>query len=214
MIITYHGGAYCRVSHGNITIATNPISKNSRLKSTKGGSDIVLVSLQDPDFNGIEQVTHGDKIPFCIEGPGEYEVKDIFIKGFQTNSLYGAKVDTPRINTVFLLNMEGISILVLGALSDAKLAPSILEEIDRVDVLITPIGGNGVLSSIEAHKLGVSLDAKIIIPTLYDTPSAEKVALSHFLKEAGVEYSKPQEKLILKKKDVEMQSGSVVVLSS
>ncbi|MBX4211005.1 MBL fold metallo-hydrolase [Candidatus Parcubacteria bacterium] len=82
MVITYHGAEFFKVQFGDTVIAYNPISKDSKQKTTRFGADIVLSSLNHPDFNGIDNATHGDRNPFVITGPGEYEVKGIFIKGF------------------------------------------------------------------------------------------------------------------------------------
>ena len=73
MIITYLGAEFFKVQFGDITLAFNPISKDSKLKPSRFGADIVFVSTYHEDFNGIDQVTHGDKKPFVIAGPGEYE---------------------------------------------------------------------------------------------------------------------------------------------
>lgn len=211
MVITHLGGECIKIVHGETTIAYNPPSKSSKLSSTKFGSDIALISINHPDMNGVDQVGHGERVPVSITGPGEYEIQDIFVKGFATKSNYDSK-DTPRGNSVYFMKMEGIDLLFLGALSETKLAPAILEEIDNVDILFIPIGGNGVLDPAEASKLATSLDAKIIIPIHYHG-IGEKDSLERFLKEEGVEGVKPQEKFTVKKKDIDTQSGEVVVLS-
>ena len=114
MVITYHGGESFKVTFGDTTVAINPISKESKLSGARFGADIAIVSLNDKDFNGVEQVTHGDRKPFLISGPGEYEIKKVFIKGFQSVSEYGG---SERINTVYSIMLEGMNLVVLGALS-------------------------------------------------------------------------------------------------
>ena len=63
-------------------MALNPISKDSKFKPSRFGADITLITTKDPDFNGRDQTSRGDKSSFIIDGPGEYEIKDVFIKGF------------------------------------------------------------------------------------------------------------------------------------
>jgi hypothetical protein len=70
------------------------------------------------------------------------------------------------------------------------------------------VGGRGALSPAEAKKLAVKLEAKIIIPVLYDEKS-----LKQFLKEEG-EDVKQVEKLTVKPRDVTGKESEVVVLSS
>src|SRR3989344_4560435 len=103
MIITYLGGEFVKVQFGDTTLAFNPISKDSKLKASKFGADIVLTSISHPDMNGVDQVSFGEKKPFVITSPGEYEVKGIFIKGFESISNYGGE---KHINTIYFVTME------------------------------------------------------------------------------------------------------------
>ncbi len=210
MIITYHGADFFKVSFGDTTIAVNPISKDSKLKSTKFGSDITLVSLNSPDHNGTDVTSRGEKESFVISGPGEYEVSGVFIKGFISNSVYGGE---ERFNTIYTVNLEGMNLCFLGPLSDEKLNAETKEAIDGIDVLFVPIGGNGVLDPAVAHKLAVQFSPKIIIPSHF-AEVGDKNALKVFLKEAGEESVKPVDKLTIKKKDLEGKEGDVIVLEA
>ena len=212
MIITYLGGEFIKVQFGDTTLAFNPISKDSSLKPSKFGADIVLSSINHPDMNGIDQVTFGEKIPLAIRGPGEYEARGIFIKGFPSESHYdgGAKAGDKLINTIYSVALEGMNITFLGALDEAELPKEADEEIDGVDVLFVPIGGAGVLDPAKAYKLAVSIGPKLIIPIHYGDIGG-KDALKVFLKEAG-ENPSPVSKLTLKKKDLEGKDAEVVVL--
>ena len=96
MIITYLGHEAFKIQFGDTVIAVNPPSKDSKHKASRFGADIALVSLNDADFNGVENVTHGERVPFSVTGPGEYEIKGIFVKGFKSESHYGGSKD-PRI---------------------------------------------------------------------------------------------------------------------
>ena len=210
MIITHHGADFFKVSFGDTTIAVNPISKDSKIKSTKFGSDITLVSLNSPEHNGVEQTSRGEKESFVIQGPGEYEVQGVFIKGFLSNSVYGGK---EHINTIYTVALEGINLGFLGALSDEKLSSEAKEGLDGIDILFVPVGGDGVLDPATAHKLAVAFEPKIIIPSHF-AEVGEKDALKKFLKESGEESVKPIDKLTIKKKDVEGKEGEVIVLEA
>ena len=214
MIITYHTGEFVKITRGDTTLAFNPISKESKLSGPKFGADIVLITTADKDFNGVEQVTYGDNDPFVIFGPGEYEVEKIFIKGLPSISRYGGD---ERPNTIYIVTLEGMSICFLGALSrgnaDSHVDLKIFEDIDGIDILFVPIGGDGVLTPSEAHSIGVKLEAKIIIPIHYEG-IGEKDSLKVFLKECGAEKEKSSSKITIKKKDVEGRVGDIVVVSS
>jgi L-ascorbate metabolism protein UlaG (beta-lactamase superfamily) len=158
-------------------------------------------------MNGVDQVAFGDKKPFVISGPGEYEIKDVFIKGLPSQSGYDGE---KRINTIYSVTLEGMNICFLGAVSTPELPKETDEAIEEVDILFVPIGGNGVLEPSQAYKLAVSIEPKIIIPILYDDAKGKDL-LKAFLKEAG-ENPKPETKITLKKKDLEGKEAEVVVL--
>jgi len=215
MIITYLGAESCKIQFGDTTIACNPVSKESKLKQAKYGSDIVMVTAHNPDFNGIEQVTHGERTPFVIDGPGEYEVKGVFIKGLPSVTNYsknGTKGEE-KINTIYTITLESMNICFLGAISSPELKSQTIEELDEIDVLFVPIGGDGVLDPRQAYRLAVSLEPKIIIPIHYGEIGTED-ALKVFLKEAGEKNPQTVAKLTLKRKDLEGKNASVVVLES
>lgn len=208
MVISYSGAECFKVSFGDITLAFNPISKDSKLKPAKFGSDIVLVSLNNPDFNGADTATFGDRQPFVVSGPGEYEIKEITVKGFASKSNYGGG---EHLNTVYFVTLEGMNLCFLGALGNPDLPLEAKQELDDVDILFVPVGGAGVLDHAEAYKLAVKLEPRIVIPMHYGEVGA-KDALKLFLKEAGAEGTKAIDKLTLKKKDLEGKEVEVVVL--
>src|ERR1700733_10831896 len=186
MVITYLGAEFFKVQFGDITLAFNPDSKDSKIKPSRFGADIVLVSTYHEDFNGIDQVTHGDKKPFAITGPVEYEVKGVFIKGLASESGYGLKTgEKPLVNAIYTVSLENMNLCFLGALNNSELANETVEALDEIDILFVPIGGEGVLDAAKAYKLAVSLEPKIIIPMHYGTSGADigvANALKTFLK--------------------------------
>jgi L-ascorbate metabolism protein UlaG (beta-lactamase superfamily) len=207
MIITHYGRQHFKLQVGDLTIATNPVSKDGNGKITKYGADICLITTNHPDYNGEEQVTHGEKKPFVIRGAGEYEVGGIFIKGFATEvELLEGKKKKKYQNTTYVFTLDNIRVTFLGALHH-MLAPEHKEIIDETDVLFVPVGGDDTtLNPYDAHKLSVSLEPKLTIPMDYNEQT-----LPIFLKEAGAEKVDPVEKLTIKKKDIEGKLGEVVL---
>lgn len=206
MVINYLGGQCFKVSFGDTTLAFNPIAKGSKLKQAKFGADVAFVTMNHPDFNGSEQVVYGERQPFVVAGPGEYEVGDVTARGFGVSTKYDGE---DRFNTMYYATLEGINMLFLGSITDPKIDPKILEEFGDIDILFVPIGGKDMLDPAAAAGLAVQLEPKLIIPMHYTDAD-----LKAFLKEAGAESSKPQEKLTLKKKDILTMEGEVAVLSS
>ncbi len=207
MIITHFGREHFKLQVGDLTVAVNPVSKEGKGKVSKYGADIALITTNHPDYNGYEQTELGTKVPFIIKGAGEYEVKDIFIKGFSTvTKLKDGKKENEYQNTSYVFTIDGIRVTFLGALS-IMLEPQHKEIIDETDILFIPVGEDGfLLNPYDAHKLAVSLEPKLVIPMDYNEQS-----LPIYLKESGAERIEPVEKLTIKKKDIEGKLGEIVL---
>lgn len=207
MIITYFGKQFFKITQGEMAIAFNPVSKASKSGvSAHFGADIALITTNHPDYNGVEQLSHGERNPFAITGPGDYEVKEIFVKGIMSNAEIGGK---KYINSIYLLSVDNISIAFLGAISDVEISIEAREEITEPDVLFIPVGGKGEFNVKQSAKLASSLEPKLIIPMDYDAET-----LKAFLKELGEEKAEVVDKLTLKRKDLEGKEGEVIVLKS
>lgn len=206
MVISYAGGECFKVTFGDLTLALNPLGKGSKLGSSKFGADIALVSLDHEDFNGVENASFGERQPFVIQGPGEYEVKGVAVRGFGAPTVYDGAA---TINTIYSVQLEGMTLCFMGAQGSAELPAAAKQELDEIDILFVPVGGGEVLDHAAAYKLAVSLGPKVVIPMHYDASS-----LKAFLKEAGAEGTKPEEKLTVKKKDIEGKQAEVVVLGA
>src|SRR5581483_1019479 len=134
-----------------------------------------------------------------------YEIKDVFIKGFKSDSKYGGE---DRLNTIYTVHLENMNLCFLGAHGSKDIPDNASEALDDVDILFVPIGVDGVTSPADAYKLAVKIEPKLIIPLSF----GNSAALKSFLKEAGEEATKPTDKLTLKKKDLEGKEADILVL--
>ncbi|MSR87559.1 MAG: hypothetical protein EXS69_00055 [Candidatus Zambryskibacteria bacterium] len=195
MIISYQGGECFKISQGDLTLAVNPNKKMS--------ADITLFSTVSTDASsGTSALALGamaDKAGFVIDGPGEYEIKDIFVKGFLSKA-------RDSINTIYMISFEGLNLCFLGALADPQIPAETLESLENIDILFVPVGGKEVLDPAVAYKLAVSLEPSIIIPMHYDGTT-----LAQFIKEGG-EKVEPLDKFVVKKKDLEGKEGEIILL--
>lgn len=209
MIITFHGAEFFKVSFGDTTLAFNPISKKSKLKQSRFGADVALVSLEHPDMNGVDQVSLGEKEPFVVQGPGEYEVREVLIKGYPLATEYGGE---DRINTAYLVKLEKMNLLYLGATNTKEFPKELNEAIEDIDILFVPIGGEGVLPAGKAYELAVSISPRLIVP-MHHEGVGEKDSIKQFLKEEGSSTNnhKPVNKLTLKSKDLEGKQNEIVI---
>lgn len=205
MVITFLGKQFFKISQGDLVLAFNPISKDSKSISvpSRFGSNLALSTINHPDYNGFETVSYGESFPFAISGPGDYEIRDIFIKGILSNTEIDGK---KYINTIYKLSIEGISVCFLGVVTDEKLIGVTRDQISSPDILFVPVNH---LEPAKAYKLAVALEPKIIIPMDYDEKS-----LKMFIKEAGIEKINKLDKLTIKSKELIGREGEVIVLAS
>lgn len=207
MIITHHGKQFFKLQTGDRVIALNPIAKESKFKTSGFGADVALITTNHPDYNGSETVTYGDRAPFIISGPGEYELSGIIFRGYGSKGTDGKK---DLSNAIYYFEFDGIKICFLGALYEGNISTEAREAIDDVDILFVPIGGKTVINAEAAAKLARTFEAKMVIPMDYGNDQ-EPDALKKFLKETSTKETAPVEKLTLKLRDLSGKEGEVVV---
>ena len=129
MEIYWHGQACFEIrslssdSKTKTRIITDPYSNSIGLKLPLLKADLLLITHNHEDHNNASAVKDN---PFIIEGPGEYEVKDVFVKGFFASHGQKDKKDLGRI-TVYIIEAEGIKICHLSDFSQKELLPEQLE---------------------------------------------------------------------------------------
>ena len=208
MVIQKTGGYGFKISAGPVTVAVNPPSARSKKhKVSKFGADVVLVSVPDADWNGVETATHGEKAPFAITGPGAYEVGDVRITGYASRADYNDVLSDVG-NTIYIVEMDGIRVLVLGALSSSKLPQEARGEMEDIGIVLVPVGG-GTLEPKAAHELVTNIEPKAVIP--YAVGSDKDI--QSFLKAAGETGVKSTDKFTVRRKELDAMDGDVVLLA-
>ena len=210
MVITFYGEGCFKLQSGDFVILTDPIDSKTGLTPPRFKTDVILKTLSPlPLANQlINQPTSQ-----LIYGPGEYNIKDINITGF----LLAKESSEKFFKTIYLLEMEGIKLCLLGHLSEIP-EPTILEHLEGIDILFVPAGGPPFLSQKLSVKAIKQLEPKIIIPCFFKIPSLKRPAdkIEVFLEEFNGPKTKQieaQEKLVVKKKDVsDIKKTEIVVL--
>ncbi|MEN9604664.1 MAG: hypothetical protein RJB39_349 [Candidatus Parcubacteria bacterium] len=202
MILNFFGNQFFKFQVGDSVLATDPFSKESSFKAGKFGADVVLQSTIHEDMSGGEEYTYGNKVPHVIKGPGEYEVSGIFIKGYPAYTNYG-EINHACGTTYYTFEFDGIRIAFLGALGkdEEKGEKKFISIEGEVDILMLPIAGDGRLSVKQAAEYVTNIEPKIVIPMGFS--DIKDPHLQAFIKEMGETSAEPQEKLTIKKKEVE-----------
>ncbi len=209
-IITAHN------KNEQVFITIDPFSEEIGLRVPKLEADILLISHNHPDHNDIKavQARNGRQNLFLISGPGEYEIKEVYIQGIP--AFHDEKNGKERgENTIYTIEAEDLKLCHLGDLGQKELTGEQLDKIGDVDVLMVPVGGGGyTISAKEALKIMSQIEPKITIPMHYQIPKL-KLKLDgadKFLKALGVRKIEPQNKLTIKKKDISSEEAKIIVL--
>ncbi|HET8626670.1 MAG TPA: MBL fold metallo-hydrolase [Thermomicrobiales bacterium] len=197
--IKWFGHDCFRVRGREATILMDPVGKTTGYALPKQKADIVTVSHPHPGHNALGQVQDGY---FLIDGPGEYEVSDVFIKGIRTFH-DNERGQRHGFNTIYVLELEDLRICHLGDLGHT-LTEEQAELLDDVDVLMVPVGGGNALDSVGANEVIGQIEPRIVIPMHFQTAAGDTTSdrVERFCKELGIENLASQEKLTVRKGDL------------
>ena len=199
--------------NGQVSIVIDPFSEDTggSLKLPKMEAALLLVTHGHQDHNNVKAISGS---PFLISGPGEYEIKDVFVQGipaFHDNEHGKERGET----TIYTIETEDIRLCHLGDLGQTELFSEQLEKIGEVDILMAPVGGVYTIDGKEAVKIISQIEPKITIPMHYYLPKLKyKIeGLDNFLKALGLKSVQPESKLSIKKKDLSEEEAKIVVLT-
>ena len=157
-------------------------------------ADIVTVSHFHPGHSYIEGIANSPK---QIKSPGEYEIGNIFITGLASYH-DKEKGETKGKNTIYLIEMEGLSLCHLGDLGHA-LTSSLAGELGNCDILFLPVGEVSTISVDEATEIVKQLTPHIVIPMHYKTDVLTRnlEPVDKFLAKMGIHEIEPKPKLLI-----------------
>ncbi len=188
-----------RIRAREATVLTDPVGRVTGYPLPKQTADVVTLSHDHPGHANLDAV----KQPYALlQGPGEYEVHDVFVTGIRTYH-DEAKGAERGYNTVYLIELENLVVCHLGDLGH-PLTEEQAETMANVDVLLVPVGGGDVLDPAKAAEIVAQLEPKLVIPMQYATAQGDKQlgGLEPFCKELGVEVPAGEEKLSLRQSDL------------
>ena len=196
-----------KVGDKEVTLLTDPYENESALRFPKTVQpDILVLSHQDRSHFNLEPV-QGE--PFTVSDPGEYEVKGLFVQGFQDMA-----ADTGLKRPVlYRFVVEGMSIAFLGQLK-RNLTDKEIELLGDVDLLLLPVGGGDVMDPKTAGKLLSVIEPRMAIPLHFDIPGIKTKLESAdaFCKALGACKRQDANKLKITKKDLPQDELVVTVL--
>lgn len=206
MTISWFGLSSFKITSKDVTIITDPFGSSTGLTPVRGAADIVIST--NPALDWCNNFSSISGNPFMITGPGEYDVKGVFVIG------HSAENKELGINTIFSIQVEGIRIAFLGGLKQSQLTDEQKQIFEGSDIVLIPIGGKQILDFETGAKIANQLEPYIVIPHSYKTPGLELnlEKSDKFLQEMGGKHTE-EEKLTLKKKDLTGEATSLVILT-
>ncbi|MEA2524462.1 MAG: hypothetical protein QOG89_3817 [Thermomicrobiales bacterium] len=204
----WFGHSCFRIKAREATVLTDPVGRVTGYAMPKQTADIVTVSHDHPGHANLDAVKPEYKL---VNGPGEYELHEVFITGIRT--YHDDKKGKERgYNTVYLIEVEGMVICHLGDLGHA-LSEEQAEAMAGCDVLLVPAGGGTVLDPAGVVEVIGQLEPKIVIPMQYATEIGDTNlgGVDAFCKLLGVELPAAEDKLVIRQSELG-EAMRVVVL--
>jgi L-ascorbate metabolism protein UlaG (beta-lactamase superfamily) len=177
MDITWIGHSCFRLKGPKSTVITDPFPPTLGLPLGDLEASLITISNTHPNHNNRAGINGS---PIVLDGPGEYDVSHVYIKGIQTHSI-GAP------NTAFLIDIDGLTICHLGDLAE-PLSAKHKESLGIIHVLLLPVGGGCTLPVPQLLDSIRLLEPRVVIPMHYLTEgiNVELGPLEAFLKETGM----------------------------
>ncbi|HEX8390349.1 MAG TPA: MBL fold metallo-hydrolase [Candidatus Saccharimonadales bacterium] len=177
MDVEYKGGNCVVITTKKATVVIDPKLSALGLKDVTPKNAVVIATQADLLVAADDAVV--------IDRPGEYEVRDISVKGVPSERMIDH--DKSVINTIYRITLADVTFAVLGHMTHV-ITEEQLEALGVVDVLIVPVGGNGyTLDAHQAVHIVRQIDPKVVIPTHYDdkavTYEVPQMELEPFIKE-------------------------------
>jgi len=146
---------------------------------------------------------------FVLDGPGEYEVKDVLLTGVRTYR-DDEKGNLRGQGTAFVVELDGLHTIHLGDVGHL-LTEEKLGDIGSIDIACVPVGG--ALSATKAAELVAQIDPKIVVAMPVCPEEADCAeALAKFFHEMGGEPT-PQPKLAVSFSTLPQETTTVVLES-
>ena len=163
---------------GDIVVFSHPDDRplpRAKGKHSRDGRTLLPSSLDDA---------------FVLDGPGEYEVKEVLVTGVRTyrDDARGAEAGK---QVSFVIEVDGVHTIHLGDIGHL-LSEEKLGDIGPVDIACVPLGGS--LSPTNAAAIVAQLDPRIVVPMpICDDDADCADALKRFFHEMGAEAIDPAE---------------------
>lgn len=198
MDITWYGLSCFRIREAGATIICDPYDRTVGLQLPKVRADILTLSHDRPGHNAADRVGGEPKI---LRGPGEYEIKNVFVTGATTYHRRRKDATLER-NVMFFFEFGDLTVGHLGDLGEIPTQAEIEElNLGEVDVLLVPVGGGDTLDPTRAVEVIGLFEPRLVVPMHYYQPELTALwagnlePVDKFLRELGASAPDAQDML-------------------
>ena len=190
MEIRWLGQSAFEIKTSTGTMITDPFPGLFEASASRDPNTVVAFCKKGQRVSGVPDE---EKV---VDRPGEYEFGGMSVRGVGTPA--GDASSSRAVNTVFLLDAEGITVGILGLASTPPDAPT-QQMMGPVDVLLVRTDSRAMTMDQIAAAVR-AIDPKVIVPTGFDPASgAPGPTLVSFLKQMGVKSAEAQPRLSVTK---------------
>jgi L-ascorbate metabolism protein UlaG (beta-lactamase superfamily) len=220
MDITWYGLSCFRIREGGVTVVCDPFDRSAGVTMPKVRADIVTISHDRPGHNAVERVTGEPKV---LTGPGEYEIKNVFVTGAMTyHRQDGDAPDAkPERNVIFFFDFGDLTVGHLGDMGEVPSQKDIEDlNLGEVHVLMIPVGGGATLDPTRAADVIGLFEPRIVIPMHYHQPeltapwASRLEPVDKFLREFGVSTPEAQDTLKITKSSLPEETQVAILVPS
>jgi len=180
MKIRWHGQSAYTLTGADHTVAIDPFGDMSDLVGGRlrfayppvpeHHADLLLVTHEHRDHNGVEAVTGDPQIVRSTAGRFETPVGEVVAIASEHDEEAGTSRGP---NTIFVFTLDGVRVCHFGDFGQTALRPEQRDAIGRVDLLFLPIGGGPTIGADQAAEITRTLGPRWVVPMHYRTPAID-----------------------------------------
>lgn len=177
MHVKWHGQSAFSLRGEQATVFIDPFADLSMLEERgtrweyppieAGEVDLVLVTHEHLDHNGIEAISGRPEMLRAVAGTHESQLGEIVGVASEHDAVAGTQRGP---NTIFVFDLDDLRIAHFGDFGQAQLRPEQAAAIGRVDLAFLPVGGGPTIAGRQAARIAHSLNPAWVVPMHYRTP--------------------------------------------
>ena len=177
MQIEWYGQSAFRLSTPQHTVFIDPFGDLSALTARgltfdyppieRVSADLLLVTHEHADHNGVQAIGGEPAILRSTAGRLASPIGEVAAIASEHDEVAGTERGP---NTIFVFTLDDLRVCHFGDFGQSALRPEQVAAIDRVDLLILPVGGGFTIGAAQAQAIVETLRPRWVVPMHYRTP--------------------------------------------